>query len=363
MARGLTRVHVPKAFRWKELALIYTMTLNPALDYVMHPLTLDMGYTNRSSAEELYCGGNGINVSTLLNELDVVNVAMGIVAGFTGDYLIGQLQEAGIASNFVKLDRGYTRINIKLNGIVMTMVNGMGPKISEKKVDELLERMDVIQSGDTLVLTGSIPNSLPRDMYNQIMARLSGRGIQFVVDAPGQLLMESIKAHPFLIKPNNHEVGRIFKADPMPETPEECLPYAQKLQDGGARNVIVSCGGKGSLLLDEYGDEHIVPTARVKLVNATGAGDSMVAGFLAKVTHGFDYDTSLIYASACGTATAASKGIAKRSTIDRVVTALYKKMGREMPAAIADDIKNEKARAEARKAAESGSSDEQQPAE
>lgn len=209
-------LYLAEVTRWKELALIYTMTLNPALDYVMHPLTLDMGYTNRSSSEELYCGGNGINISTLLNELDVVNVAMGIVAGFTGEYLINELQDAGIASNFVKLDRGYTRINVKLNGIVMTMVNGMGPKIPQKKVDELLDRMDVLQSGDTLVLTGSIPNSLPEDMYNQIMARLAGRGIQFVVDAPGQLLMESIKAHPFLIKPNNHEVGRIFKADPMP---------------------------------------------------------------------------------------------------------------------------------------------------
>lgn len=342
---------------WKELPLIYTMTLNPALDYVMHPLTLDMGYTNRSSNEELYCGGNGINISTLLNELNVVNVAMGIVAGFTGDYLINELQDAGIASNFVKLDRGYTRINVKLNGIVMTMVNGMGPKIPKKKVDELLDRMDVLQTGDTLVLTGSIPNSLPEDMYNVIMAKLAGRGIQFVVDAPGQLLMESIKAHPFLIKPNNHEVGRIFKADPMPETPEDCLPYAKKLQDGGARNVIISCGGSGSLLLDEYGTEHMVPTARVRLVNATGAGDSMVAGFLAKATRGMDYENALIYASACGTATAASKGIAKRSTIDRVVTALYKKMGREMPASIADDIKIERARVEAQDLAADGSDD------
>ena len=182
-------------------------------------------------------------------------------------------------------------------------------------------------------------------MYVQIMQRLGGRGIQFVVDAPGQLLMESIKAHPFLIKPNNHEVGRIFHVNI--ESPEECMPYAHKLQDGGARNVIVSCGGIGSLLLDEYGTEHIVPTAKVKLVNATGAGDSMVAGFLASTTRGFDYETSLIYAGACGTATAASKGIAKRATIDRVVTALYKKMGREMPAAIADQIKANAVRQEA----------------
>ena len=209
--------------------MIYTMTLNPALDYVMHPNTLDMGFTNRSSSEELHCGGNGINVSTLLNELDKVTVAMGIVGGFTGEYLLSDLQRQGIPSNFVKLDSGFTRINVKLNGIVMTMVNGNGPRIPEKKVDELLERMDVVGAGDTLVLTGSIPSSLPEDIYTRLMAQLAGRGIQFVVDAPGQLLMEAIKAQPFLIKPNNHEVGRIFGASP--ETPEECIPFAKKLQD------------------------------------------------------------------------------------------------------------------------------------
>ena len=206
--------------------MIYTMTLNPALDYVMHPNTLDMGFTNRSSSEELHCGGNGINVSTLLNELDKVTVAMGIVGGFTGEYLLSDLQRQGIPSNFVKLDSGFTRINVKLNGIVMTMVNGNGPRIPEKKVDELLERMDVVGAGDTLVLTGSIPSSLPEDIYTRLMAQLAGRGIQFVVDAPGQLLMEAIKAQPFLIKPNNHEVGRIFDANP--ETPEECIPFAKK---------------------------------------------------------------------------------------------------------------------------------------
>ena len=328
--------------------MIYTMTLNPALDYVMHPLTLDMGFTNRSSSDELHCGGNGINVSTLLNELDVPNVAMGIVGGFTGEYLLHRLQEKGVASNFVVLDRGYTRINIKLNGIVMTMVNGMGPKIPPRKVDELLERMDVVGAGDTLVLTGSIPNSLPEDMYDQIMRKLAGRGIQFVVDAPGQLLMESLDAHPFLIKPNNHEVGRIFGVNL--EEPEDCVPYAHKLHEAGARNVIISCGGHGSLLLDENGAEHVVPTAKVRLVNATGAGDSMVAGFLAQVTQGVDYETALVFASACGTATAASKGIARRERIDRVVGALYKKMGRAIPGTIARDMEITRRRAQARDA-------------
>lgn len=328
--------------------MIYTMTLNPALDYVMHPLTLDMGFTNRSSSEELHCGGNGINISTLLNELNVPSIAMGIAAGFTGEYMLHRLQEKGIASNFVVLDSGYTRINIKLNGIVMTMVNGMGPKIPEKKVDELVARMDVIGAGDTLVLTGSIPNSLPEDIYTKIMKKLEGRGIQFVVDAPGQLLMESLEARPFLIKPNNHEVGRIYGVNI--ESPEECMPYAHKLHEKGARNVIISCGGHGSLLLDENGQEHIVPTAKVKLVNATGAGDSMVAGFLAQITRGADYETALIFASACGTATAASRGIAKKVKIDRVVSALYKKMGRAIPGTIARDIQINKEEAEAAEA-------------
>jgi 1-phosphofructokinase len=308
--------------RWKELALIYTVTLNPAIDYVMHPLTLDMGFTNRSSSEELYCGGNGINVSTLLNELKVVNIAYGIVAGFTGDYLVKTLQKNGVSSNFVRLEHGFTRINVKLNGIVMTMVNGMGPKISEKKVDELLERIDYVGEGDTLVLTGSIPKSLPEDMYDIIMRRLKGRGIRFVVDAPGGLLLEALDARPFLIKPNNHEVGRIF--DARPETPEECIPFAKELHKRGAQNVIVSCGGHGALLYDENDEVHTVPTAKIRLVNATGAGDSMVAGFVAKCQEGADYETALRFASACATATAASKGIAKRSTIDRVYEQLNK---------------------------------------
>ena len=307
--------------------MIYTVTLNPAIDYVMHPLTLDMGFTNRSSSEEIHIGGNGINISTLLNELGVSNVALGIAAGFTGEYLIHRLQEKGIASSFVLLDKGNTRINVKLQGIVMTMVNGMGPKISQKKVDELLDRIDGIGEGDTLVLTGSIPKSLPDNMYDVIMRRLDGRGIRFVVDAPGDLLMESLPAKPFLIKPNNHEVGRIFGA--QPETQEDCMPYAHKLHELGAQNVIVSCGGHGAALVDENDEEHIVPTAKIKLVNATGAGDSMVAGFIAKVNEGASFEDALIFASACGTATAGSKAIAKRSTIDRVVKALHKQMGIE----------------------------------
>ncbi len=240
--------------------MIYTVTFNPAVDYVMHPLTLDMGFTNRSSSEEVRCGGNGINVSSILNELNVDTICLGIIAGFTGDYILETLQSAGVTCNFVRLDKGFTRINVKLNGIVMTIINGMGPKIPNDKVDELFGRLDRIKAGDTLVLTGSIPKCLPDDMYQIIMTRLAGRGIRFVVDAPGTLLLQSLESKPFLIKPNNHELGKIFEVNP--ETPEECMPYARKLHEQGAQNVIVSCGGEGSALVAADGKEYITKARR-----------------------------------------------------------------------------------------------------
>lgn len=300
--------------------MIYTVTLNPAIDYVMHPLTLDMGFTNRSSSEEMYCGGNGINIAGILNELGVANTAFGICGGFTGDYLINSLQEQGIACNFVKLDKGNTRINVKFNGVVMSIVNGMGPKIPQKKLEELLDRMDMVRAGDTMILTGSIPKSLPDDTYDTIMRRFAGRGIRFVVDAPGTLLLRSLKSGPFLIKPNNHEVGRLFNENP--ETPEECLPYARVLHERGAANVVVSCGKHGAALVDENGEEHITLVPPCKLVNATGAGDSMVAGFMAKVDEGADYQTALNFASCCGSATASSKALATRERIEKLYALL-----------------------------------------
>lgn len=304
--------------------MIYTLTLNPAIDYVMHPLTLDMGFTNRSSVEEFHVGGNGLNISGILNELHVPNIAMGIVGGFTGEYVVDDLQERGITCNFVRLDRGLTRINVKLNGIVMTMVNGIGPKVPQNKVDELFDRLELLKEGDTLVLTGSIPSTLPDTIYETIMHRLHGRGIRFVVDAPGQELIKALPSKPFLIKPNNHEVGRLFNV--RPETPIEVMPYARLLHNQGAANVIVSCGGHGSALIDENGDEHIALTPKIRLVNATGAGDSMVAGFLAKIDEGADYDTALRYASCCGSATAASKALAKRSQIEKLFVRLNETM-------------------------------------
>lgn len=300
--------------------MIYTVTFNPSVDYVMQPSSLDMGYTNRSSLEACFPGGNGINVSTVLTELGCNNVAMAIVGGFTGDFILNTLQEQGINCNFVKLDKGNTRINVKLTGIIMTIINGMGPNIPINKVDELFSRLDRIVEGDTLVLTGSIPASLPDDMYDIMMSRFGGRGIRFVVDAPGDLLMNSLPAKPFFIKPNNHEVGRIFDANP--ETPEEVLPYAHKLHEKGAQNVLVSCGAYGAALVDEHGEEHVTQTPPCRLVNATGAGDSMVAGFLSALDQGMDYQDALCFAVACGSATAASQGLATKPTIERFFSAM-----------------------------------------
>lgn len=286
----------------------------------MHPASLNVGRTNRSSSEEFYAGGNGINVATILTELNVATVAMGIVAGFTGNFVVEALQKDGINCNFVQLNSGYTRINVKLNGADMTIINGMGPNIPISKVDELFQRLDRIGEGDTLVLTGSIPSCLPDDMYDIMMSRFGERGIRFVVDAPGTLLLKALDAKPFFIKPNNHEVGALFDADP--ETPEEVLPYAHKLHDKGAQNVLVSCGEKGAALVDAEGKEHTTITPPTRLVNATGAGDSMVAGFLAAVDRGMSYEEALKFAVACGSATAASAGLAKAGTIERFYSTL-----------------------------------------
>ena len=305
--------------------MIYTVTINPSLDYVMYPTALDVGFTNRSSREEIRFGGKGVDVSFVLQQLDVPTVALAFAAGFTGDYFKKVLEEDGVVCDFIQLEEGFTRINVKLNGGeysggVETIVNGMGPDISEAKMDELRAKLNKLQAGDTLVLTGSVPKSLPNNTYEMLMDEFGGRGIRFVVDATGDLLLSAVDKKPFLIKPNHHELGALF--DAHPQTPEECLPYARKLHDRGAANVIVSCGGRGSCLVDENGEEHIVPALPITLVNATGAGDSMIAGFLAMVDKGQSYAEALLYASACGTATALTSGMARRERIDETVARL-----------------------------------------
>ena len=334
--------------------MIYTVTFNPALDYVVRMDELALGQVNRTVSEDVQLGGKGINVSWVLRELGHENVALGFVAGFTGKAIEDGLAAKGVATDFIHLPAGLTRINVKLKAGEETEINGKGPDISAEALEELYHKLDALSEGDVLVLAGSIPASMPSDVYESILARLEGKKVLCAVDATRDLLVNVLKYRPFVIKPNNHELGEIFGRTLT--TDEEIRECAAKLQEQGARNVLVSMAGDGAMLLDENGVCHRLAAHKGRVKNSVGAGDSMVAGFLSKITTGEDYETALIFGSACGTATAASKGIAKRSTIDRVVMALYKKMGRGVPGTIARDIQANKDREEAREAAEAEAS-------
>ena len=295
--------------------MIYTLTLNPALDYVMRLPSVKEGATNRAVSTELQFGGKGVNVSLVLSELGVENTALGFAAGFTGAALTAYLTDKGIRADFISLPEGLTRINVKLKtpegAYPETEINAAGPNIPAVCMDALYRKLDALAEGDTLVLAGSIPSSLPKDTYRAIMERLAGRGIRFVVDAEGALLTETLPFRPFLIKPNRAELeGIMGKALP---TEEELKNAAAALQQAGAVNVLVSLGGDGALLLDEYGEYHRGAALSIVPVNTVGAGDSAVAGFLAGADRGYGYALKL--AMACGGATAASEGLAAAEDI------------------------------------------------
>lgn len=299
--------------------MIYTMTLNPAIDYVAHVEELKIGSIGRSHDEKIFAGGKGINVSTVLHEHGIPTAAMGFIAGFTGTAIEEVLRQKNIQCDFVRLKNGFTRINIKLRTRDETDINGEGPHIESEDINRLYEKLSILKDEDTLVLAGSIPASLPQDMYEKIMGRLHGKDIRFVVDATGELLRNTLKYHPFLIKPNNDELGELFSAEIT--TPQDSLKYAAKLQEAGARNVLVSMGGDGAALLDENGKQHYLPAYSGKTVNTVGAGDSMVAGFLAGYEQTGDYEYALKLGSASGSATAFSEGLADIELIKRVLNA------------------------------------------
>ena len=259
--------------------MIYTITFNPAVDYVVYTDELQVGKVNRSKSEEIYFGGKGINVSMVLNELGIKSKAMGFVAGFTGAAIEKGLTDAGIETDFVHLNKGFTRINVKIKSHAETELNGQGPEIPTEKLDELFDRLDGIKDGDGVILAGSIPSYLPSDIYERILERLKDRNIRAVVDATDDLLVNVLKYRPFLIKPNNFELGDIFGV--TINTNEEIVKYAGKLKDMGAVNVLVSMAGDGAILLDEFGKTHVCGVCKGQVKNSVGAGDSMVAGFLA----------------------------------------------------------------------------------
>ena len=299
--------------------MIYTVTFNPAIDYIVHTGTMQVGQVNRSQGEELYFGGKGINVSFVLHELGLPSKALGFVAGFTGAAIEAGIQEQGIATDFVHLDSGFSRINVKIKSGEETELNGQGPNISEAAVAELFEKLNQLQDGDILILAGSIPNTMPADSYEKILAHLSDKKIKVVVDATKDLLLKVLPYHPFLIKPNNHELGELFGV--TLHSIDEIATYAKKLQEMGAQNVLISMAGDGALLIDETGKQHVCGVCKGTVKNSVGAGDSMVAGFVAGSMHG-DYEAALKLGTAAGGATAFSEGLAQRAEIERLLQQL-----------------------------------------
>lgn len=292
--------------------MIYTVTFNPAIDYVVHVEDLRTGDINRLTSEEIYFGGKGINVSLVLGELGIPSRVLGFVAGFTGRALEDGLSQSGLETDFVHLEKGNTRINVKIKSGQETDLNGQGPEIDEKALAQLYRKLDKIQDDDVLVLAGSIPGSLPADIYEDILAYMSHKKIRTVVDAAGDLLVNVLRYRPFLVKPNHHELGEIFGKELS--SMDEIVNYARKLKDMGAVNVLISMAQNGAVLVDEYGEVRRCGVCRGTLVNSVGAGDSMVAGFIAGLTEG-DYGYALKMGTAAGGATAFSKGLAKREDI------------------------------------------------
>ena len=296
--------------------MIYTVTFNPSLDYIVSVDDFKLGLTNRTSSELILPGGKGTNVSTVLKNLGFESTALGFVAGFTGNEIVKRLNDMGIKSDFISIENGISRINLKLKSIDGTEINGAGPDISEEKVNELMDKLNQLKEGDVLVLAGSIPSSMSDNIYRDIMADLKDRGVMIVVDATKDLLLNVLEYHPFLIKPNNHELGEIF--DVKLTTREEVIPYGRKLQEKGARNVLVSMAGEGAVLIAEDGQVFDAPAPKGKLINGVGAGDSMVAGFVAGWIEKQDYEYAFHMGVASGSASAFSENLATKEEIINV---------------------------------------------
>ena len=303
--------------------MIYTVTFNPSLDYIVSVDHFKAGEVNRTTAELMFPGGKGINVSMVLKNLGVESLALGFMAGFTGREIVRLLGERQVKSDFIEVDEGISRINVKMRSDEESEINGMGPAISADDISKLYSQLDRLQKDDVLVLAGSIPSIMPESMYMDIMKYLKDRQICIVVDATKDLLLNVLEYHPFLIKPNNHELGEIFGV--RLRTKDEVIPYARKMQEKGARNVLVSMAGEGALLVTEDGKvyESMPPEGKVK--NSVGAGDSMVAGFLAGYMENGDYEKAFYMGLCTGSASAFSDNLATKAE----VKSLLKQLGKE----------------------------------
>lgn len=300
--------------------MIYTVTFNPSLDYIVSMNGFEIGRTNRTIREQIFPGGKGINVSIVLTNLGIENTALGFTAGFTGEKLEQETRAMGLRTDFIHVDNGFSRINVKLKDYDGTEINGMGPDITSDDLEKLYAKLEELKEGDALVLAGSIPKCLPDSIYRDILERLKGRGILFVVDAVKELLWNVLEYEPFLIKPNEHELGELFGT--KLHTREAAIPYAERLRQKGAANVLVSMAGKGAVLVDENGEVHTLPAPTGTLVNAVGAGDSMAAGFLAGWMEKKDYGHAFRMGLAAGSASAFSEQLATGEEIARVFDGL-----------------------------------------
>lgn len=293
--------------------MIYTITFNPALDYIMVVPSCRNGEVNRTESEKIMAGGKGINVSIVLNNMGVENTALGFISGFTGGAIENILADMNCKTDFIKLDNGFSRINVKITSDTETEINGQGPDISDGAVKKLYEKLDSLNDGDTLVLAGSIPSSLSDSIYCEIMDYLKDKKLNIVVDATKDLLVNVLKYKPFLVKPNNHEIGEIFGVEL--KTRSEVVPYAKKMQEMGAKNVLVSMAGEGAVFVGENGEVYESEAPKGKLVNSTGAGDSMVAGFLAGYMEKQDFMYALKMGLSAGSASAFSENLATKEEI------------------------------------------------
>lgn len=297
--------------------MIYTVTLNPSIDYVIKVDKLITGNINRVNEEHVYPGGKGINVTRILKSLDNDNIALGFVSGFTGDYIINSLQELNLKSDFIKVKEGFTRINVKVKSEEETEINGQGPKISEEELNQFYKVIDKLVDGDILILSGSIPSCLDERLYESIMKKVEDRDIKVIVDATKNLLLNVLKYKPFLIKPNNHELAEMFNVEL--NSTEDVVFYARKLKEMGAQNVLISMGKDGALLVTENDEVFASSVAKGEVVNSVGAGDSMVAGFIAGYLKSNSYEEALRLGAASGGATAFSSDLATREFIDKLV--------------------------------------------
>lgn len=303
-----------------ESKMIYTVTFNPSLDYVVQVDHFQGDAVNRTSQEHVYPGGKGNNVAVIASNLGMKSRALGFKAGFTGTAMEQMLEEFGCDTDFIGLDKGVTRINVKVKSDDEFEINGQGPRIPEDKIQLLYDKLDKLEKDDVLVLSGSIPNTLPDDMYERIMERLNGSGVRISVDATKDLLLNVLKYHPFLIKPNNHELGEMFGV--TLESDEKIAEYALRLQQMGARNVLVSMAGDGAILVSEDGNVLKQIPPKGKVVNSVGAGDSMVAGFLTGYLKTGSYEEALKLGTAAGSATAFTSWLADFEAIDRIYRTL-----------------------------------------